>query len=164
MPRQLQLLPRFPKREGEEWVDVSGWEDRYAISSHGRCISKARRIQRSGSFGSSNRSAQLLTQRLNTAGYVQYAFYRNQGGGEGNQEEHLFLAHRLVARHFIGPPPTEKHVVNHIDNDPSNNRVGNLEWCTYAENRFHGMVASHLKDHGEEDTRARLENWLSQLS
>lgn len=46
--------------------------------------------------------------------------------------------HRLLADTFIKKPVSEeKLVVNHIDGDPSNNTVSNLEWVTYSQNTQH---------------------------
>lgn len=47
------------------------------------------------------------------------------------------LVHRLVADAFLPPPGPGQDEVNHIDVDPTNNRVENLEWCTRAENEAH---------------------------
>ena len=45
-----------------------------------------------------------------------------------------FLIHRLVAMAFL---PNENNFpqINHIDENPKNNRVDNLEWCTGEYNR-----------------------------
>lgn len=47
-----------------------------------------------------------------------------------------FLVHRMVAEVYI-PNPKNKTQINHIDNNPSNNHVTNLEWCTLSENMLH---------------------------
>lgn len=47
------------------------------------------------------------------------------------------LIHRLVAEAFI-PNTDNKPMVNHIDENPSNCMVNNLEWVTANENANHG--------------------------
>lgn len=42
--------------------------------------------------------------------------------------------HRIVACAFLGDPPTDQHVVDHIDTNRQNNRPENLRWLTKLEN------------------------------
>ncbi len=42
--------------------------------------------------------------------------------------------HRVVCSAFHGPPPTEQHVVDHIDTNRANNHSLNLRWVSRLEN------------------------------
>jgi hypothetical protein len=48
-----------------------------------------------------------------------------------------YLVHDIVARVFIGPPPSSSYSVNHLDLDRTNNNVSNLEWTTMSEQAKH---------------------------
>jgi len=60
-------------------------------------------------------------------------------GIDGNS----FFVHRLVAFAFLGPPPAENRwIVNHRDNNPSNNRLENLEYVSRSQNMLHSYTNS----------------------
>ncbi len=58
-----------------------------------------------------------------------------------------FYVHRLVALQFI-PPVENKTYVNHIDNNPSNNCVENLEWCSQYDNMQHAKNQNRMNRDG----------------
>lgn len=76
------------------------------------------------------RSNKFLKQRKRSDGYMQVTLC------EGN-ERHQEYVHRLVASAFV-PNPDGHNVVNHMDEDRSNNNAANLEWCTYEHNSSWG--------------------------
>jgi hypothetical protein len=75
-------------------------------------------------------------------GYVRVDLSRN------GERKHFFV-HRLVAGAFI-ELVDGKTIINHIDNNPANNLVSNLEWCTHKENSAHAQAQGRLKgSHGK---------------
>lgn len=63
--------------------------------------------------------------------------YRVVSYCENGKQMHAYV-HRLVAAAFI-PNPDNLPEVNHIDGNPSNKRVENLEWCTRGQNAQHAF-------------------------
>lgn len=45
-----------------------------------------------------------------------------------------FAFHSLVAEHFLGKKPSDKHVIDHVDRDKYNNHINNLRYATHQEN------------------------------
>ena len=97
--------------------DIKGYEGLYAITSCGKVWSY--------------RSQKFLSQRLRKDGYYDVKL-SNKG-----QEERL-LIHRLIAEAYI-PNPIGLPVVNHKDENKSNNRINNLEWATYQYNSEYSL-------------------------
>jgi hypothetical protein len=76
------------------------------------------------------RKKQFLNQRKRKDGYMQVTLC--EGG-----ERHVEYVHRLIASAFVDNP-NGLNVVNHMDEDRSNNVPSNLEWCTYQHNSTWG--------------------------
>lgn len=86
----------------------------------------------------------LMTPRLNTKGYP----YIQIGG-------HKKLVHRLVANAYLDKPDG-CNVVNHLDENRTNNAVSNLEWTTQSGNMKHYYRNKRYKLHGYLNCNAKL--------
>ena len=100
----------------EEWKNVIGYEGLYEVSDKGN----VRNVRRNT----------LLKLSKNKYGYIQVYLYKN-GIRTG------LKVHRLVAQAFI-PNPDNLPQVNHKDQDKTNNRVDNLEFCDHKYNVNYG--------------------------
>lgn len=118
--RMLLDLANIP--DAEEWRPVPGYPD-YSASTEGRIVS--RRVSREG---------RLMSETPSTNGYI----YHHLANDEGRTP---YSAHHIVAITFLGPRP-EGMEVRHLDGNPTNNAVRNLQYGTPAEN------SEDIKRHG----------------
>ncbi|WP_200415961.1 NUMOD4 domain-containing protein [Virgibacillus salexigens] len=120
----------------EIWKDVVGYEDSYEVSNSGNVRSKTRYTNHR-IYGKKKVEGKLLkkmkgfTSKKSPLLRFQVELYKDG-------QRRRFSISRLVAEAFI-PNPENKTDVNHIDGVPSNNKVGNLEWCTSSENINHAF-------------------------
>lgn len=110
----------------EIWKDVTGFEGLYLVSNLGRVKS----FRASAKLG--NPKEFILKPYLINSGYEVITLY-------GNGKKVKFQVHRLVATEFI-QNPLGLPCVNHKDENKRNNRVDNLEWCTYEYNNNYGTA------------------------
>lgn len=114
--------------ENEIWKDITGYEGFYQVSNLGRVRSVARKIIRSNgrvqTFGS-----EIISPR-SVLGYKAVNLCR-VGSGKNH------YVHRLVASAFV-PNPNGYKEINHKNEDKSDNRAENLEWCTRQYNLLYG--------------------------
>ena len=112
----------------EEWKDIKGYEGLYQVSNKGRVKSIRNNI--------------ILKPIISDKGYYRVDLSKN------NNKDRIRV-HRLVAQAFI-PNPNNYPQVNHKDENKSNNRVDNLEWCTDKYNHDYGTrnerATKHLAD------------------
>ncbi len=103
------------------WKPIVGLEGVYEIS----VTAKVRRV---GKACGATQGA-FLKPTLRPDGYYSIVL-RNRGN------DRRALLQGLVAAAFLGPRP-EGQEVNHIDRNPSNNRLSNLEYLTPKNNQIH---------------------------
>ncbi len=82
--------------------------------------------------------------------------YLHTGLVDKKGERKTKKVHRLVAELFI-KNAKKKPCVNHINGNKENNRVENLEWCTYSENNNHAYNL-RLNHSGQDHTNSKLKN------
>ena len=110
----------------EIWKEVKGYID-YEVSNLGRVKSLARTIHRT------NGTTQTYKQRIlkpcvDSCGYLSVNISKNLK--MKNKK-----VHQLVAIAFLNHKPCGfKLVIDHIDNNPLNNDLGNLQIITHREN------------------------------
>lgn len=89
---------------------------------------------------------EIISTFINTP--LKYAFnnnddlYKRVVLTDESHRQHLLYVHRIVAFNFI-PNPNNYELINHKDENPSNNNVSNLEWCDVTYNNTYNDL--HIK-------------------
>lgn len=106
----------------EIWKDIIDYEGLYQVSNFGRIKSLERYDNRKHKI-----PERIMKTKGNDLGYKRVCLCR-----DGKIERRS--VHRIVAEAFVKRDNENYNIVNHLDNDPSNNRADNLEWTTYKGN------------------------------
>ena len=115
----------------EEWRYIEGYEGLYQVSNEGRIKSLNREIV----YKDGRKKIlpeKILHNFLSDLGYYHVMLSKN-----GIPKR--YKVHRLVAKAFI-PNPNDLPIINHKDENPKNNTVENLEWCTQDYNIHYGTM------------------------
>lgn len=124
----------------EVWRKISGYEE-YEVSNLGR-IKRLSYDKKVCGNAKQHCEEKILKLQTRKRGYQAVMLSKNS-------KVKTFLVHRLVAIAFI-PNPNNLPQVNHKDENPSNNCVENLEWCTQKYNSNYGTskerISSKLKN------------------
>lgn len=107
----------------ETWKQHPVYRD-YEVSTHGRVQLLPRRWEKSWR----SQTKTLLKQGKDQAGYPRV------GIRLGHKTKKVVRVHVLVCETFLGPRPTPKGVVRHLNGVADDNRLENLAWGTAQEN------------------------------
>lgn len=125
----------------EKWKDIVGYENKYQISNFGRL-----------------RNANGIMKPMTaTNGYLVACLWKNN-------KQKKFVLHKLVAQAFLENSNNYKEV-NHIDENKTNNRADNLEWCSHKYNMNYGTLKEKIsKANSGRTTSDETKQKLSQIS
>lgn len=111
-----------------EFKEIPFAHGKYSCDKFGNIRSNARRVHRPAG-NDYNIESKILKWWINNQGYAIVSLRIN-----GRTED--WLVHRLIAITWL-PNPNNYPIINHKDNNPLNNRLSNLEWCTYSYNTLY---------------------------
>ena len=113
------------------WKDVVGYEDLYEVSNTGLVRTHKDKITSNARCNIRRWKQRVLKDKTPNGRDARVTLWKN-----GKPKD--YLIHRLVAEAFI-PKVEGKDFINHIDGNPKNNYVSNLEWCDHQENNNHAF-------------------------
>lgn len=113
-------LEKYNSLEGEIWKECPLGDDynKVEVSNMGRVRKIEGRI------------------KTPTYGTLHRGYYTTEIYCKSEKDHKTFAVHRLVALAFLDNPEN-KPIVNHIDEDGTNNKLDNLEYATHSENTNH---------------------------
>lgn len=119
----------------EIWKDIEGYEGLYQVSSFGR-VKSLERLDRC--------KRKIQSRILKSVKVHKNAEYQQVSLSKNGRIKN-YLVHVLVAKSFIDNT-NNYPCVNHKDENPNNNEISNLEWCTYRYNNNYGTrLARQIK-------------------
>jgi len=110
----------------ETWKDIPGYEGYYQASNLGRIRSVDRYIKTQWKTDRFCK-ARIMSQNNDGYGYKQVRISKNHN-------PKTMTVHVLTAMAFLNHKPKKGLVVDHIDKNPANNRLENLQVITHREN------------------------------
>ena len=120
----------------EVWKDIKNYEGLYQVSNLGRIKSLKHGKER------------ILKSFKEANGYLKICLCNNN-------VKKTFSIHKLVANTFLDNPKNHP-VINHINGNKSDNRIINLEFCTYSYNSKQAYELGLLKrKYGKENPCAK---------
>ena len=114
----------------EVWKPIKDFPN-YEVSNHGRIRSLERTIYLDNGTERTI-GGRILAQGTTSRGYKNVCIRNEHGPLTRN-------VHRLVMETHA-PNPENLPIINHVDEDQTNNHINNLEWCTYSHNATHNGV------------------------
>lgn len=113
---------------------VAGYEGYYEVDQFGRVFSCDRvvSVDDNGRKYDKPLSGKQMKQSMHDKGYKTVSLTK-----DGKTK--MYFVHRIVAEAFI-PNPDNLPMVNHKDEDKTNNFLENLEWCTVSYNNTYGSA------------------------
>lgn len=113
---------------------VAGYEGIYEVDQFGRVYSldRTKTVVDNGRIYEKPIAGRQMKQSIHTKGYKTVSLTKN------GSTKTMFV-HRIVAEAFL-PNPNNLPMVNHKDEDKTNNFIDNLEWCTASYNRTYGKA------------------------
>jgi hypothetical protein len=121
--------------KNEIWKDIHGYEGCYQISNLGR-VKSLSRMKSTGNLRYESDDI-ILKPGIVGRGYLHLSLWKN-----GNKKQ--AYVHRLVIETFRGKSTL---TVNHKNGIKTDNRLENLEYCTYGENNKHAIDNGLRKQH-----------------
>jgi hypothetical protein len=122
----LDIVQKQPTADVVEvrWKPIAGYERLYEVSTLGQVR---------------NAKGLVMKQYLKRD---KYTAYKKVALWKDGKYRHLYV-HRLVAEAFI-PNPDKLPIVNHKDEDGTNNLQNNLEWCDKSYNAKYGNAPKKI--------------------
>lgn len=118
----------------EQWKDIKGYDGLYQVSNLGRVKSLKRKVWNGKKYYT------IPEKPLKLGFNGRYYHVRLSKAGAVK----IYVVHKLVAEAFI-PNPNNHPVINHKDENKTNNNVDNLEWCSIKYNCNYGNRNNTLR-------------------